>query len=415
MPPPGKWQTRPRKPRKLTAPAHHRQTRAIRPPPPQAASPAQAEAKAAVDRADAYLTEGAVKTRQGDPEGGAAAVDRALAAVDQAIKLDPNNAEAYHLRGFVKYNKADLTGAKADWSRAIELDPDNAGAYNMRGEIKHRQGDPEGGDADYARALAISDQAIKLDPNNAEAYLNRGAAKWNLGDPEGGQADIARGRELAPLDDRIAAYDIAAEAERMAINEINGGVFNGPSWADFDRAIELDPDNVEIHLKRGFAMFYRAGNRTEPGANSQRVADYDEVVAYYDRVIESFPAENGAYGGRAAAHKGRAGARFFYPYEGGDKRGYKRDMEQAIADFDRAIELAPDSSREHLMTRRKETIADYKETLADAESQAAYRAKRKRQNRETLKTVMDGLNNPETPPELRKHLETAREILEASE
>jgi hypothetical protein len=47
----------------------------------------------------------------------------ALAAVEQALELDPDMAQAYALRGEIEYSRQKLKEAQAAWQRAIELDP----------------------------------------------------------------------------------------------------------------------------------------------------------------------------------------------------------------------------------------------------------------------------------------------------
>ena len=41
----------------------------------------------------------------------------------KAIKLKPDFAKAYHLRGFLRYEQMDLTGALLDFQKASELNP----------------------------------------------------------------------------------------------------------------------------------------------------------------------------------------------------------------------------------------------------------------------------------------------------
>lgn len=49
--------------------------------------------------------------------------NEALAALDQALALKPDLAQAYALRGQIEYDRQKLKEAKAAWQRALELDP----------------------------------------------------------------------------------------------------------------------------------------------------------------------------------------------------------------------------------------------------------------------------------------------------
>ena len=60
--------------------------------------------------------------------------DKAIADYDQAIRLDPKYAAAYHNRGLAWYAKKEYDKAIADYDEAIRLDPKYAVAYDNRGD-----------------------------------------------------------------------------------------------------------------------------------------------------------------------------------------------------------------------------------------------------------------------------------------
>ena len=64
-------------------------------------------------------------------------LDGALADENKAVEIDPNIAEAYYNRGFIKRAKGDLDGALADETKAIELNPSFAQAHYNRGLVRH--------------------------------------------------------------------------------------------------------------------------------------------------------------------------------------------------------------------------------------------------------------------------------------
>jgi TPR repeat/Tetratricopeptide repeat len=123
-----------------------------------------------------------------------------MADSNRAIKLSPNSALAYTIRGIVKLRKGDLNGATADYNRAIKLSPNNADVYTDRGDVKLLQGDLNGALADYNRA-------IKLNPNSARAYTNRGNAKRKKGDLDGAMADDNRATKLGVTTVELNAKD----------------------------------------------------------------------------------------------------------------------------------------------------------------------------------------------------------------
>jgi MTH538 TIR-like domain (DUF1863)/Tetratricopeptide repeat len=144
---------------------------------------------------------------------------RALADYNEAIRLNPELASAYHARASLYLRAGDTAAGVADYDRAIELVPDNgaflragcyshgvwgeqldqglaqcdaalrvdpgeAGTLDSRGIIHLRRGD-------FQAALADFDAAVRADPNYAPALYGRGIAHLRLGQSEAGRADIA--------------------------------------------------------------------------------------------------------------------------------------------------------------------------------------------------------------------------------
>jgi len=93
--------------------------------------------------------------------------DRALADLDRALKLDPDNADAYFYRARTLNWQRDWSQAIASLDRGIALVPDDAEFYNARGFAKLKLGDETG-------ALSDFEQALRINPDSAWAYRNKG-------------------------------------------------------------------------------------------------------------------------------------------------------------------------------------------------------------------------------------------------
>lgn len=85
---------------------------------------------------------------------------RALADCSDAVIADPNNADAFLLRGKLRRINLDRAGALADLNEAVNLKPSSE-AHLQRAEAFRDINDTEAARADYA-------EAVKLDPNAAE-------------------------------------------------------------------------------------------------------------------------------------------------------------------------------------------------------------------------------------------------------
>jgi len=97
----------------------------------------------------------------------------AIADYDEAIRLNPELAEAFNNRGNAKSALEDYQGAIADYDEAIKLNPELAEAFNNRGISKFNMKDNPGAIADF-------DEALRLKPDDAGALHNRGVAKLKL-------------------------------------------------------------------------------------------------------------------------------------------------------------------------------------------------------------------------------------------
>jgi len=120
--------------------------------------------------------------------------DSAIAACDEAIKLDPNLVAAYINRGATYDSKGDYDRAISDYTEAIRLDPNLAVVYNNRGAAYVSKGD-------YDRAISNYNEAIRLNPNYAVAYKNRGDVYIGRGDYDKAIADFEAALRIDPNDD----------------------------------------------------------------------------------------------------------------------------------------------------------------------------------------------------------------------
>jgi tetratricopeptide (TPR) repeat protein len=125
------------------------------------------------------------------PPGAPRATRTGPSRFNQAIRLDPKDADAYYGRGKVWEAKDDLDRAITDYSEAIRLNPKSGHAYVNRGGAWGAKGDLD-------RAIADFDQAIRLDPKDAQAYYNRGIAREMQRRLRAALADFKMHAQLAP-------------------------------------------------------------------------------------------------------------------------------------------------------------------------------------------------------------------------
>jgi tetratricopeptide (TPR) repeat protein len=149
--------------------------------------------------------------------------DLAVQDYNQAIALNPDNAELYYRRGnayyfrasldmiYAPYTSAFLAPAKADFSRVVEKNPKNAMGFDMLGLTDASMGD-------WTQAIADFEKETALDPRQnfriSDAYCNRGSRyskeKYDLAISDLNRAIEMRGTsdpcECEPYNPLLAIY-----------------------------------------------------------------------------------------------------------------------------------------------------------------------------------------------------------------
>ncbi|MBO1349641.1 MAG: tetratricopeptide repeat protein [Hormoscilla sp. GUM202] len=250
-----------------------------------------------------------------------------LASFDKATEINPSFYQAWRQRGEALYFLKQYPEALASVDKAIAIEPKDSILYFLQGEILiqlelyaeaveaysqvikikpypfayFQRGYARGKLGDYKGAIADYSQALKIIPDDAKAYGNRGISRHKLGDYKGAIADYNRAIKINPND--ANAYYSRGVA-RDELRDHKGAI------ADYNIAIKINPDDAETYYKRGNASY--------------KLGEYQEAIADFNRAIKIKPDYAEVYVNRGTARR-----------ELGDKQG-------AIADFSKAIEINSD-------------------------------------------------------------------------
>lgn len=248
--------------------------------------------------ADALPTAVALLLDAGDAGG---AIEQITAAIERA----PEDGRLYLLRGQAHLLNGSIDDALIDYTYAVTFAPDDPETFIQRAAAYRQQGN------DIAATDDLT-QAIALQPDRADLYLLRGDAYRNLGEAENALADNDKALELEP--DSARGY-----VERATTYSWFGDLES--ATADYTQALERDPDNADIYIQRG--------------ANYRWQNQYDLALADFmtarDRAPDNYRAYLGSIQVLLAALD-----------EGAALDGY--DLDHALDDANRAIDLAPDDS-----------------------------------------------------------------------
>jgi tetratricopeptide (TPR) repeat protein len=174
----------------------------------------------------------------------------AILALDHALALKNDLADAYALRGRASMALSRLDPAIQDFTAVIRLRPGSAEAFLDRAGAHLAQDN-------YQAVIADCGEALARDPGLAPAYNLRAAALRQTGSLQPALRDLTRAVEIAPDESnyfqRAATYQLMGE-HRMAI-------------ADLDHVIALIPGSPMGYLARAKS---RAALGDLAGARSDR-------------------------------------------------------------------------------------------------------------------------------------------------
>jgi len=115
-------------------------------------------------------------------------------AVERALALNPNLAEAHSQMGRIKHQvDFDWTGGDASYQRAAELEPGNPESVRLAGASAAILGR-------FDQALQLQRRAVDLDPLNAHSWEGLGEVEFRGGKLVEAEADLKKAQELRPDD-----------------------------------------------------------------------------------------------------------------------------------------------------------------------------------------------------------------------
>lgn len=158
----------------------------------------------------------------------------AITDIDEAIRLTPEDAYLYFIRGLSKRKLGHHSAAIQDYNETIRLEPKAAAAYYERGFTKSYLGR-------YSKAI---DDPIFVD-FDLHLKLNKNKTF---------EEAITDFDEVIRLNDRaLIIYKISGGDDEML--SLDNQAIVEEAIADFDEAIRLNPKYAEAYSQRGFAKY----------------------------------------------------------------------------------------------------------------------------------------------------------------
>lgn len=191
-------------------------------------------------------------------------LERALAYLDQATALSPQESRNHFLRGLMLEDLHRPDEAIASLQNAIRVKPDYAEAYNNIGIILHDQ-------KRFEQAAENFRDAIHHKQDFPGAYNNLGTSLRALSDFAGAQQQFAQAVLLKP-DYALAHYNLGVAC--MNMGQLN------PAETSFNHALRLKPDHVQAYNYLGSVQ--------------HQLGKLDEAEASFTHAAQMKPGKNGA-------------------------------------------------------------------------------------------------------------------------
>ncbi len=203
----------------------------------------------------------------------------ALADFNKAISIDPNYAQAYANRGLVYRETGKLNLALADYDKALSIDANYANAYLGRGMVYREEGK-------LIPALRDFNKAIAIRPDSAQAYYNRGLLYQSQNQHNFAIDDFTTAIGLST---QQAAPFIARGLSYMAVKNYKSAA------SDLDNAVAIEPQNVQAWTSRGLA-YERMGDKDDKERAAGSYARALNIDNNYQPARDGFRRVGGQYG-----------------------------------------------------------------------------------------------------------------------
>jgi tetratricopeptide (TPR) repeat protein len=182
--------------------------------------------------------------------------DEALAELNEAIRLSPENAKAFFYKGMVQEERGDTAKAIEDYQRAVSIDPEFADGHNKLAILYMRKGN-------YVFARQHLESGLRFAPNDAFVNFNLGIYYQRQNKPDSARAYFAKAVFFEPsmylANLELGLYSYKQRNYLEAANRL-------------EAALQYAPNLVE-------ARFFLAISREFLGSYNEAIEQYKAVLS----------------------------------------------------------------------------------------------------------------------------------------
>ena len=181
--------------------------------------------------ADAHLNKGSALQEKGE-------FDLAIKSFYESLSINPKAEIAYFNIGNALHKKGELGAAVDSYQKALMINSDYTEAYFNKGNVLREQGK-------FTQAVEAYEQTLKIKTNHAQAYNNMGLALYECLEFETAIGSYKQALKIKP--------DYAEAYNNMGIS-LNLQGDESAAVKSYNQAIKIKPDYAEAHHNLGFAF-----------------------------------------------------------------------------------------------------------------------------------------------------------------
>ena len=263
----------------------------------------------------------------------------------ECIRVEPRNLECLYRRGIVRELYIGYGLALNDYNTALTIAPTSSILLTARGALYYSMKRP-------AEAIVDLNKAIEAQPTQSKAYFYRGHINREKGDTVQAISDYTMTVALDPKNDIAYMF-------RAGIYKVKGDIAR--ALADYTSAIVASPQNGGHYTRRG-EIYFGQGKTDLAEADFKKAVELDPGQKSMISTIKILAQLERSAKAEAARPK--------TPLEEANSAGYdhmsKKQWDLAIADFTKAIQLAPNSYWGYIYRNRAYVgKGEYEKALTD--------------------------------------------------
>ncbi|MGE5661743.1 MAG: tetratricopeptide repeat protein [Ignavibacteriales bacterium] len=212
--------------------------------------------------------------------------DKAMESCNRALQLDPDNSDAWTLKGGILRLSEKYEEAIKCYDKAIEIKPDDAHTWGSKAGALTNLRKYEEAIKCYDKAIECYNRAINTNLDGGKTSSNKryGVHAWtgkaevlyNLKDYIGAIKCYNKALEIDP-DDRYVdskKFDIISEWNQKAAQLADQGKYL-EAIKSYDKLLDVNPDHASTWLLKGYCL--------------EQLGKYLEAVKSYDKSLEIDP------------------------------------------------------------------------------------------------------------------------------